>query len=355
MKRQAIRGLVLIGLLAAALDGRAAAQNVADKVTVRDRKDGATKTYEGTLTVSAAGFQVVNADKKAVGTFAPDDVVKLAVGDLPGVDRGAILALNKAEEERKWDAARAGYAEQLKKPALADRSKRYLEFKRALMTSRIADETDADKGWKELADKAIQEWTAFLPDAAGGWEVWPAVRACTRLQAERGKFDDAARAWARVAKNDNLPPDARAEAALQETDFQIRGKVYSGAATSAADQLKTAVGAKKDRLTIYELAAKAGSDGKWADGVAKIKAEMNKTKDPTVHSTGYSMMGELYLADGKPRDAMWMFLWVETVLNQDREEAFKAIVRLHDLFAAQMDEEQTKKYQDKLKRFRSTF
>jgi hypothetical protein len=67
------------------------------------------------------------------------------------------------------------------------------------------------------------------------------------------------------------------------------------------------------------------------------------------------MMGELYLADGKPRDAMWMFLWVETVLNQDREEAFKAIVRLHDLFAAQMDEEQTKKYQDKLKRFRSTF
>ena len=157
-----------------------------------------------------------------------------------------------------------------------------------------------------------------------------------------------------AGKNAELPPDAKLEAAIQEIDLQIRGKAYSAAGAAATELAKTAAGAKKDRLAIYEIAAAAGG-GKPLDGIDKIKAEMNKTKDASVHATGFSMMGELYLAGGKPRDALWEFAMVETVLNQDKDEAFKAIARLAELFEAQADEDQKAKYRDKLKRFRATF
>jgi hypothetical protein len=363
MKRQVIRAFVLLGLLAALVNSSALAQNVPDKVTVRDRKDNSTKAYEGTFTVGPTGFQVIStgADKKVLATVAPDDVVKVAIGDLPGVARDTILVLNGKEEKKEWDGVRTGYIDLLKKAGLPERSKRYLEFKTVSLTQKIVDELDpGDKGWKDKADACIADWNQFLisDDTKLGWEQWPGTRACTRLQIERGKYDDAARAWNRVAKNPNMPPDAKLEAAIQEIDMQIRSRAaaaYSAAATTAGELAKTAAGTKKDRLVIYELAAKAGSTGKPLDGIEPIKAEMNKTKDPGVHATGFSMMGELYLAGNKPRDAMWMFLWVETVVNQDRDEVFKALSRLSEMFETQMDEEQSKKYHDKIKRFRATF
>ena len=358
MMRQAIRGLVLLGLLTAVVDSTVRAQNTPDKVTVRDRKDGSTKTYDGQFKVGPAGFQVFGGEKfdKVLVTVAPDDVVKFAVGDLPGVDREALRTVATKEEKKEYDVARVGYADLLKKSAAApERTKRYLEFKVAMTNNKIVDDTDADKGWKAKAEDAVKVWAGFLNEYKSGWELWPAVRAATRLQIELGKYDDAARTWGRLAKNAELPPDAKLEAAIQEIDLQIRGKAYSAAGAAATELAKTAAGAKKDRLAIYEIAAAAGGSGKPTDGIDKIKAELNKTKDASVHATGFSMMGELYLAGGKPRDALWEFAMVETVLNQDKDEAFKAISRLADMFEAQMDEEQTKKYRDKLKRFRGTF
>jgi hypothetical protein len=330
MKRQAIRGLLLFGLLVLVVDSNVRAQQFQDAVTIRDHKDNSVKTHNGTLKVSAAGFQVVATDGKIVATINPDDITKFAVGELQGVERSFIQAANAKEDKKEWEPARANYVELLKKTGLPERSKRYLEFKKVQLTHRMVDELDAEKGWAEKADDCIKDWNSFLvaEDTKAGWEQWPAVRGSTRLQIERRKFDDAARNWERVSNNPNMPPDARLEASLQAIDLQIRGGAYSAAGTTANELLKTAVGPKKDRLTIYALAAKAGGDGKPLDGIDKIKAEMDKTKDPSVHATGFSMMGELYLAGKKQRDAMWMFLWVETVLNQDKDEALTPMTRL---------------------------
>lgn len=354
MNRFALRGLLLALLLAFATSA-ARAQNVPDKVTVR-QKDGTAKTFDGTFSASAAGFQVIATDKKVVATVNPDDVLKVAIGDLPGADRPLILSNATKEEKRDWEGARKGYDDLLKKSNTApERTKRHLEFKRNVMTQRVADELDYEKDWAGKADECAKDWGAFFTEYKSGWELWPATRSQARIFIERGKFDEAARAWNRLAKSAEMPPEAKTEAAIQEIDLNVRTKTYGPAAQAAGEQLKTATGAKKDRLVIYEIAAKAGGDGKHLEGVEKIRAEMNKTKDPNVHATGFSMMAELYLAGGKPRDAMWSFLWVETVLNQDREEVFKAISRLANLFADQMDDDQLKKYREKLKRYRSSF
>lgn len=365
MKRQAIRALALLGLLTLVADSTVRGQNTPDKVTVRDRKDGTLKTYDGLFKMSPAGFQIVTGEKgeKVAATVNPDDVVKVAIGDLPGVDRSVILSSNNKEygEKKDLEGARTGYQDLLKKAAGApEKTKRFLEFKIASLNNKIVDELDADKGWKAKAEDAAKVWTAFLQEYKSGWELWPAVRSCTRLQIELGRYDDAARTWGRLAKNIDMPPDAKLEASLQEIDLNIRGKQYAAAAGAAGELLKTAgAGPKKDRLAIYEIAARAGADAKYAEGVDKIRAEMEKTKDSSVHATGFAMMGELYYAANaeskKFRDAMWMLLWVETVVNQDKDEAFKAISRLAEIFEAQMDEDQARKYRDKLKRFRATF
>lgn len=353
MTRFAIRGLALLGLLAATL-ATARAQN-ADVVSVRDRKDNSIKKVSGTFTASPAGFQVVGADKKVLATVNPDDVVGIAIGDLVGVERGIINSMNTKEEKKLYAEALTGYKDAAKATGLPERTQRYLRYKIASMTQKTADEVDFDKGWKAKADDAVAGWNAFLQDYKFGWEVWPAARALTRTQAELGDFAGAARTWNRLAGNKELPPDARLEAQIQEIDFQIRAKLYSNAEPTAAELQKTANGAQKERLAIYQLTAKSGD--KPLEGIDKIKAEMEKTKDASVHATGFAMMGELYLAGGKPRDAMWAFLWVETVLNQDRDEAFKAVARLTGLFEAGplADEDQAKKYRDKLKRLRLSF
>jgi len=182
------------------------------------------------------------------------------------------------------------------------------------------------------------------------------VRACTRLQVQRGKHEEAAPLWERMATSSELPADAKLEAGLQAIDAQIRGKVYANAVLGTDKLLATAAGATKDRLAIYSIAAKAGADNKPLDAIPKIQAEIDKTKDPSVRATGYGMIGEMYLLGNKPRDAMWAFLWVEAVFNQDKDEVLKAMSRLTDLFAGPlMDEDRTKTYREKLKQFRDTF
>jgi hypothetical protein len=89
--------------------------------------------------------------------------------------------------------------------------------------------------------------------------------------------------------------------------------------------------------------------------VKDINDKIAASKEPAVRAVGFSMIGELYLAAKKPREAMWAFLWVETVYNQDKDEVLKAMVRLKQCFKEQMDEDREKAYQDKIRRFRQQF
>lgn len=359
MTRHALRGPVLLGLLTALAVSTARAQPPSDVVTVRDRKDNTIKAHSGQYAVTPAGFQVLNADKKAVATFHPDDVVKVAIGELAGADRSDVLSAAAKEDKKDYAGAAKGYKELLDKAAAApERTRRYLEYKMIANNNRVVDETEPEK-WKAGAEDVVKQWRGFIQNTPLGWELWSAARASTRVNVELGKFDDAATSWGRLAAAKDLPAEAKLDAQLQQVDLLIRGKKYGDAATIVGELLKagTAQGARKDRLAIYEIAAKSGPL-KPLDAVAAIKAEMDKSKEPAAHATGYSMIGEMHLADGtKPREAMYSFLWVETVLNQDRDEVFKAMVRLTAMFetGSLADEDQAKKYHDKLRRARGVF
>lgn len=364
--RQMIRGAVVmlaVTLLIEAAIGRQPSTAL-DKIVVR-KKDGNTITYDGRLKLSPVGLQVLTGEKLAKATtisFA--DIVKYEPGEMPGVNRDDMLAQLKLESNKTrkdYETAKGVYSNLLKKAAGAPEStKRHLEYRVALMSTKVADESSDDEKWAELAEVAAKEWTGFLTGYKSGWEIWPAAKTLARIYAEQNKFDEAAKMWGRMAKSPELPPDLKLEAGIEEVDAQFRSKAYPTAVTLAESLGKSAPpGAAKDKLAIYARAARAADGGLKEDTIKPVVAEIEKTiaeiKDPTVQAVGFSAIGELYLLVKKPREAMWAFLWVETVKNQDKDEVLKAMCRLVLAFQAQTDEEMQKKYREKIRRFRTMF
>jgi hypothetical protein len=361
MNRQVVRGPLIVAALALVVSA-AGAQPASDKVFVRDKKDGSTKSYEGSLRFGPGGYHVVGAKDKVLATVAPDDLVKFTPGDLPGLDRGIVLGLIAMEEKgtkAEFEKAQLGYADLQKKSAGAPEPvRRYLDFKHAMMATKVADESGDEERWSDLAGAAVKAWGSFLSDHKAGWELWPATQASARLLVELGKYDEVARLWARTAKVAELPADLKAEASMRALDAEIRsGRAALSTAKEQSEVLSKAAGPgiTKDRLAIYAAAATFGEKGDFAGGVKQIEELIAKTKEPAVRATGYGMIGELHLLAGKPRDAMWAFLWVETVYSQDKDDVLKAMCRLVEAFKAQADEDRAKSYREKIRRLRDAF
>ena len=369
MIRQMIRVAVValgVALLIDAASGRQPA-TAPDRIIVRGsaKKDGSTATHEGKLKLSPVGLQVLSGEKldKAT-TISFADVVKIEPGDLPGVNREDMLSQLKLESNRNrkdYETAKGVYANLLKKAASApEPTRRHLEYRHAMMSTKIADVSADDEKWAELAEVAVKEWTGFLTGYKSGWEVWPAARSLARLFVEQNKYDECAKLWGRMAKNPELPPDLKLEAGIEEIDALFRAKAHSTAASLAGELAKSAApGAAADKLAIYERAAKAAEAGLKEDTVQPvvddIKKRIGASKDPSVRAVGFGVAGELYLLANRPRDAMWEFLAVETLYNSDRDEVLKAMCRLVQSFQAQMDEDRPKQYRERIRHYRAGF
>jgi hypothetical protein len=120
MIRLVARGLVVLVGITLFIESVAGRQPVTapDKISVRDKKDGSIKNYEGTLVFAPAGLQIVGPDKKTLAVVSPSDVVKVVPGEMAGVDRGEVLRLVGLEDKKTkadYAAARLGYVDLKKK------------------------------------------------------------------------------------------------------------------------------------------------------------------------------------------------------------------------------------------------
>jgi hypothetical protein len=361
MIRKVVCTTLMLAAIAAAINSASGqpAGNL-DKYYIRDKTTGNVKSYDGTVKVGPAGYQIVNAEGKLVTTFHPSELVKYTPGDLVGVERADVLAqLNLEEKTRKdKEAARVGYIGMVQKAASAPaKTKQYLSFKKAWITTKILDESE-DEEWAKTIEPAVKEWDDFLNEYKTGWEIWTAAHTLSRLYAEQNKFKEASSLWRRLSQKDyELPADLKVEAILQLLDAQIRSGSYATVATDADAELKSGKHSPlvKEKLAIY---ARAGSVGEnpapntLSDAAKDIRKLIDASHDKGVQAVGFSMIGELYLASKKPHDARWEFMWVDTVFNTDKNEAFKAAVRLKQCFKAEMDDDHEKEYQEKIRRLR---
>lgn len=333
-----------------------------DRVRFRNpKKDYAEEVILGSVAESAGGLKVTLNNKSVVDIAAPN-VVFVEYGSLPGLDK-VKLDLNSAENQGAAAKAKELYTAEVKKNPTDPKTKRYLEYREAFWTAKLAD-AKVGKDFEADAPAAIAKLTGFAQEYAkkNAWEVWPTSRTAARMNAELGKFSEAATVYSFLAKVDGLPADLKWEARLGEVEMLVRS---GNALTSVplVDEIKKAAGFPNsgpiaEKMTVLAAVAKALSEKKSktkpAAEVKAIEDVIAKTTDPVVRAYGHNLLGELYLQLDLPREAMWELLRVEVVDNLDHEEVVKAVWRLADAFQKQGDENRARAYREKLPTVKGT-
>jgi hypothetical protein len=326
-----------------------------NKVVYIDRKTGRVKSEEGEVRESAAGVKLL-VDGKEKLSLSPAEVVRVEYADLPGIggeDRGILIGL---ETERDPAKAKAGFAA-LRQKATGDRGRKYLEFRELQAGVRVADAVGFGPEFKKEATAVAEAWAAFVQAYPAGWDVWPATRARARLLEDVGEYAKAAESLDGLAKAKGLPAELRVEAALDRCEVMLRGGLDGAAAAVDAATRNPdppLTGSVRERAAVLRAWASAPrpTDPKVPPDPG-IQSAIDAAKDPAARGLGFNARGELLLAAGRPKDARWEFLWVDTVYFQDKEQHAAALRRLADVFDALGDKDRADQFRDKWKKLRS--
>ena len=382
MLRRALLSAFTAGLLALP----AVAQVTADRVIYRDRaQEGKVVTVEGEIKETAGSVQVIGPDKKLKATVSAADLVRIDYGAVVGVDRTAQLAAITVETTGDAAKAAAEYRKLIGSSAGAaanPKSKRYLEFRELTWSAKLADAKVGDDFAIE-GKKVAARLLAFAKANAASWEVWSTARMAARYLCELDDPAGAADAMALLGGNAALTPELRHEARLAEVGYLFRANKRADAdavlKALALDKDFPATGPLRERWTIFDEVAKAPPSpperketdppapqeetdarvAKVKEAAAKIEALIAKAKDMPTRGAGYSALGELFVRHGLWREAMWAYLWVDVVYNQDRDEQVKAVCRLAQIFGVLKDKsgdgekDRAETFRDRLPRIRS--
>lgn len=348
-----------------------------DRLLYRDRaKDGKQVALVGELKESTAGVQVLGPDKMVTKTIPAADVIRIEYSALKNVARDAYGQANQLDGGSDAAKAAAAFADLILKagPNPDPRTKRVLAFRRLMSAVRANDAEPDDAKFGAAATALATDLTKFAREYAKNWECWPTATTACRLLNELRKPAEAAQVAKELGDNPDLTPEMRADARLLEVGYQLMTD-GRGAAAALADVRKSEATLKprqKDELAIYtavlslpapepvppnlspdEAAKAAAASGKKIrDAVASVEAVIGKAKDPAARAAGYNAIGETYLKYNLLRDAMWAYLWVDVVYNQDPAEHVKAVGRLVQIFKATGDEEREKVFHDRLMKAR---
>ncbi len=344
-------------LLAGTLPLHAQLGGGSDTVKYLDRAKGNEEiTKLGEVKETAAGATITSSGKSI--TISPADIVAVYYGTLVGVDDRERQSLPSLDEKGGIEAKKK-YDELLQKASASsspnERTRRFLEFKSAMLAASIADTRTGDE-FRTEATAAIAQLLNVARSYNKSWEVWPASRTAARLQAELGNFKEAAQTLSTLAKVEGLPPTLQNNAKLAEVDVLLRtgSPLAAEPVIDAAAKITTLSAVQKQRLAVYQAllnGAKERTDPAKVQAAAKIVHEqIDKMTDPLAKATAHNALGKLFMMADQPRDAMWEFLWVEAVYNSDADEVAKALDRLAELFEKQGDKDRAAIYREKFQK-----
>jgi len=356
----------------------ALAQATADRVYYRDKaQDGKVVSLDGEAKETVSNVQVLGPDKKIKGTISAADMIRIDYGTVPGVERNGQLAAIAQEGGTDALKAVAAFRDLMKFPGATGnpKAKRYLEFRELVWSAKIVDAKAGDD-FKTEGKLLANRLVVFSKANAANWESWITARLAARYLCELEDVPAAADAMSILGKNMALAAELRYEAKLVEAGYLFRANKRLDAESIlkelAADQAFPATGGLRERLGIFEEIVKAplppperkegdppatpeeteARTGPVKAAAVKIEALIAKAKDPTARGAGYSALGEIYLRHGLLRDAMWAYLWVDVVYNQDRDEQVKAVNRLVQIFGVLKEKDKGEGEKDRAETYR---
>jgi hypothetical protein len=320
-----------------------------DKVERRDKKGGTTFVTGKILEENAGGVKIKPQGLGKEETIPSSDIVRMSYADFPTKASIDIGKLTAAEQARDFATLLKGYEAVQALPELKTSSpaaRRYIDFRVVTLRAAVAEkEEELKAAAKGLAD--------FMNTSADSWEYPHAARQLARLQADTGDFAGATKTYDALEKAANVPAEFRQEATAALIDVAFQADDESAGQKRIEAILKDAMApaALKARAEMYQLGLDAGKED-LAAAVKKIEEAINKAADPSLKALGYNVLGDVYRKKKQPRDAMWSYLWVDQIYNQDRGEHLKAMTRLIKIFDDENDKDKATLYKEKLARSR---
>jgi lipopolysaccharide biosynthesis regulator YciM len=221
-----------------------------------------------------------------------------------------------------------------------------MEYKIGRAMARLAED---DPSQRPAAIDALQAFRKKHPDS---WQLINATKILVGLLTAADNHAAAARALDELAATKNIPKETRQWAELEAAQALVRAKQLTEAKMRMDAVLKTL---KPDdpqvvRVQLY-LTSIMTANGQADEAVKILEGLLNKVSDPTLKAAAYNALGDCYQASKKPKEALWQYLWVDVIYNQDKTEHVKALQNIARLFDDFKDEARAKQYRDKLAKY----
>jgi tetratricopeptide (TPR) repeat protein len=318
----------------------------ADTVFVkgRDKVIGTVKSED------AKGIQV--SVKKADEFLPAAEVIDVHYDDVKPSDLrlsgGAYLVAKKAEADADTSSdpakrkaalttAIAKYKETLTKMMPHKYAHRNLEYKVAILTLRQAI---ADQGSTKDAIAKLESFKTKYPNS---WQINHVVPTLAQLQMEAKDFKGAIATYQEMADNEGFPPDVRRNAELLVVEVTVKSGDFAGAQKKLDALEKKAAGNMGFLSRIKMARAEVLVGEKKVDQALPIlKQLLKESKDATIKAQAHNTLGESLFRANRYPEAVWEFLYVDAVYNQDKNERAKALYYLWKTFGFLNNEERSR-------------
>ncbi len=323
-----------------------------DKVERRDRQSDKVNSVNGKIVdENAAGVKIKSGGKETL--IPPNEIHRVFYDDVPLASKQGYINLWNLEDNEK-DQAKVYKAYQDFQPKMTGAPapvKRNVEYRLVSLQTALAE----TKEQKAAARLLLQQFVSANPTS---WQFPLASRTLARLEIDLGNFDGAQKTLEGIVKLNITPLEMR-----QEADMMLVDVLFQAGKTDDAKKKIESVAAdaktteqQKARLSVYSAAIEAKApNAKLEEVIKNLDGIIAKTSDNAVKGLAYNVMGDCYAAGATKemkRNAMWSYLWVDVVYNQDRTEHLKAMNSLLKIFEDEKDTEKVQLYKDKISRFR---
>lgn len=315
----------------------------ADTVIVRNRE----KAIEGTVKSEDAKSIVVAhiVDKKKIEESIPAtdviDIVHEAISPAALTIKGAPYRLARdAEKDAESDdpkkratalqTAVANYNITMQKMLRETTAQKYaarqLEFKVAVLMVRQATDQVG-------SDRAVIKLKEFKTKFADSWQIHQVMPLIAQLQMESKDFKEAALTYQEMADMPTLPTDVRRDAELKVVEVMVRANDIAGA-NSRLDLLEkknASIPAMASRVKMARADVMIGQK-QYDKAIPVLQDVVKNNTDKQIKALAHNHLGECLFKAARYNEALWEFLWVDAVFNQDREQHAKALFYLWKTF-----------------------
>lgn len=318
----------------------------ADDIYVR----GQDKPKKGSITAESAKDIKVGTKETIPAENIVDIVYDLDTATTTLRYRKAVTAEKESLDPAKEANRKALLAEALKiyeevLPSVTQKNpKRHIEYKIAMLKVRQAQEDGAP------AKAALAKLREFAKNHPTAWQITNVYETLGRMQMDAADYAGAEETYTKMADLVTLSEETRMDARMLAVQAKLRAGKYDEARSDIAEMQRNLDKASRyyARAKVAEaecLVAESAKYGKedakraklFDQAIDQVRGVIKESSDSFVKAVGHNTLGYCYAEQGKAKDAIWEFLWVDVVYNQDRVQHAKALYHLWDLFTKEGD------------------